>query len=243
MRLTLLHARAQTTELLRLPAYVVPTLAFPTMFFVFFAVPGAENDRAGATMALFAGFAVLGVALFQFGVGIAAERGSPWERYLRTLPARPSARFGGRIVSAVGFGGTAAALVAATALVLTPVSLQPSQWLLLCLTLALGAIPFALLGIAIGYLASPRGALPIANLVYLGLSYAGGLWTTPSDLPDAVAGVSRALPTRALADALVGAVTPLPSSWQPWAILAGYSVGFGAAALWGYRRDEGQRFR
>ena len=34
-----------------------------------------------------------------------------------------------------------------------------------------------------------------ANLVYLGLSYAGGLWTTPADLPDAVAELSRALPT------------------------------------------------
>jgi ABC-2 type transport system permease protein len=243
MKLTLHHARAQTIELLRLPAYVVPTLAFPTMFFVFFAVPGGENGRADATMALFAGFAVLGVALFQFGVGIAAERASPWERYLRTLPAGPSARFGARLVSAVGFGGATAALVAAAALALTPVSLQPSQWLLLGLTLTFGAIPIALLGIAIGYLASPRGALPIANLVYLGLSYAGGLWTTPERLPDAVARVSQALPTRALADALIGAVTPLPSTLRPWAILLAYSVAFGAAALWGYRRDEGQRFR
>ena len=243
MRLTLLHTRAQTLELLRLPAYVVPTLAFPTMFFVFFAVPGAEDGRADATMALFAGFAILGVALFQFGVGIAAERASPWEHYLRTLPARPSARFGGRIVSAVGFGGGAAGLVAVTALLLTPVSLQGGEWLLLGLTLALGAIPFALLGIALGYLASPRGALPTANLVYLGLAYAGGLWTTPTDLPDAVAGLSRALPTRALADALVGAVTPVPWSWHPWAILLAYCGAFGAAALWGYRRDEGERFR
>jgi ABC-2 type transport system permease protein len=243
MRLTLHHARAQTIELLRLPAYVVPTLAFPTMFFVFFAVPGAGNRDSDATLALFAGFAVLGVALFQFGVGIAAERASPWERYLRTLPAGPSARFGARLVSAVGFGGATAVLVTVTALALTPVSLQPSQWLLLGLTLLLGAIPFALLGVAIGYLASPRGALPIANVVYLGLSYAGGLWTTPEGLPDTVARVSPVLPTRALADALVSAVTPLPSTWQPWAILLACSVAFGSAALWGYRRDEGQRFR
>jgi ABC-2 type transport system permease protein len=242
VRLTLLHARAQTLELLRLPAYLVPTLAFPTMFYVFFAVPKANDGRASATMAFFAGFAILGVALFQFGVGIAAERASPWERYLRTLPARASARFGGRLVSALGFGGAAAAVVLVTAQLLTPASLRPAEWLALGLTLTLGAIPFALLGIAIGYLATPKAALPIANVVYLSLSYAGGLWTAPAELPDPVDAVSRALPTRALADALLAAATPEPWSWTPCAILTAYSIAFGAAALWGYRRDEGQRY-
>ena len=35
------------------------------------------------------GFAVIGVAFFQFGVGIAVDRASPWEAYLRTLPVGP----------------------------------------------------------------------------------------------------------------------------------------------------------
>ncbi|HXH87236.1 MAG TPA: ABC transporter permease [Gaiellaceae bacterium] len=243
MRLALLHARAQTLELLRLPAYIVPTLAFPTMFYVFFAVPDSDDGSANASMALFAGFAILGVALFQFGVEIAAERASPWERYLRTLPARASARFGGRIVSALGFGLVAAALVALASLLLTPARLGLRAWLELGATLALGAIPFALLGIAIGYLASPKAALPIANVVYLSLSYAGGLWTTPEKLPAGVGGLSSVLPTRALADALVAAVAAQPWSWRPWSILAAYSALFAAAALWGYRRDEGQRYR
>ena len=35
----------------------------------------------------------------------------------------------------------------------------------LAAALVLGSIPFALLGIALGYWASPRGALPVANLL------------------------------------------------------------------------------
>jgi ABC-2 type transport system permease protein len=240
--LVLVHARAQTLELLRLPAYLVPTLAFPTMFYVFFAVPHADGSGANASMAYFAGFAVLGVALFQFGVGIAAERASPWERYLRTLPTGAGARFGGRVLSALGFGGATAALVVAASQALTPAALDPVGWLALGLVLTVGAVPFALLGIAIGYLASPRAALPIANVTYLSLAYAGGLWTTPQELPDTVEVVSRALPTRALADALLAAATPKPWAWSAWAILATYTAGFAAAALWGYRRDEGQRY-
>jgi ABC-2 type transport system permease protein len=103
-------------------------------------------------------------------------------------------------------------------------------------------VPFALLGIAIGYLASPRAALPIANVAYLSLSYAGGLWAAPGDLPPPVQAASPALPTRALRDSLLDAATSRSWSWQPCAILAGYSVAFAATALWGYRRDEGQRY-
>ena len=66
-------------ELGRYPAYVVPTLVFPSVFFLFFAAP-AGSQGANVRMATFAGFAALGVAFFQFGVGIAVERGSPWEK-------------------------------------------------------------------------------------------------------------------------------------------------------------------
>ena len=88
MRLVLLHARATTLELLRYPAFLVPTLAFPAVFFLFFVAPRTQA-AASVEMATFAGFAVIGVAFFQFGVGIAVERASPWETYLRTLPVGP----------------------------------------------------------------------------------------------------------------------------------------------------------
>ncbi len=87
MRLVLLHARAATLELLRYPAFSVPTLAFPALFFLLFVSPRNDADPT-LLLASFAGFAVLAVAFFQFGVGIATERESPWERFLRTLPLR-----------------------------------------------------------------------------------------------------------------------------------------------------------
>ncbi|MCP9485978.1 MAG: ABC transporter permease [Gaiellaceae bacterium MAG52_C11] len=243
MKLALLHARAATLELLRLPAYIIPTLAFPMLFFLVFAAPHVKAEEADVAAALFAGFAVLGVALFQFGVGIANERISPWEVYLRTLPVEPVVRFGGRVLSAALFGTAAAAAVVVVALLVTPASLPVWRWGALAVALLLGGAPFALLGIALGYLATPRGALPIANLVYLGLSYCGGLWTTPDDLPDPVAQISPYLPTRGFADALTGVVIGQPWRWRAWSMLAIYTAVFAAVAVWGYRRDEGQRFR
>lgn len=243
MRLALLHARAGTLELLRLPAFAVPTIGFPSLFFLFFAVPGFANEQPELAMALFAGFAVLGVAFFQFGVGIAVERATPWERYLRTLPLAPTTRFAGRLLSALAFGAVAAALVVAVALLTVSPELSAVDWLELALALLAGSIPFALLGIALGYLANPRAALPIANVVYLALSYAGGLWTGPENLPQTAERISPLVPTRAYADSLASAALELPVPARAWVVLGLYTVGASLLAVWAYRKDEGQRYR
>src|SRR5438445_762922 len=44
LRLVLFHARAGTLELLRYPAFSVPTLAFPALFFLLFAAPRSQAD-------------------------------------------------------------------------------------------------------------------------------------------------------------------------------------------------------
>jgi ABC-2 type transport system permease protein len=230
-----------TLELLRLPAYVVPTLLLPTVFFLFFLSPGPQS-AATARMATFAGFAVIGVAFFQFGVGIAADRTSPWEAYLRTLPVGPGIRLAARLLSAAIFAVATAALLVATALAVGGAALTPGRWVGLAVALLLGTVPFAFLGIALGYWAPARAALPLANLLYLLLAYAGGLWTRPSSLPEAVRGVSRFLPTRALSDGLVAAVAGNGIDWGAWAALAGFSLVFAAFAVAGYRREEGRRF-
>jgi ABC-2 type transport system permease protein len=242
VRLVLLHTRATTVELVRYPAFLVPTLLFPAAFFLVFAVPSSRANP-DVEMATFAGFAVIGVAFFQFGVGIATERASPWETYLRTLAVGPGVRLGARVVSAVLFATASAALLAVVAAATTPVSLPAGRWVGLALVLLVGAAPFALLGIALGYLVPPRGALPVANLLYLALAYAGGLWMRPRDLPSPVAAVSPYLPTRALGDLLAATADGRPLGLRAAGGLALFTIGFAALAAVGFRRDEGRNFR
>jgi ABC-2 type transport system permease protein len=242
VRLVFVHARAQLRELWRYPAFAVPTLVLPALFFLIFVVPRVEPARANAFMAFYAAFGVLGIAFFQFGVGIANERVSQWELFLRVLPVSAAARFAARILAALAFASAATTLVLAVALFTTPAALSTSRWAALVAVLALGAVPCALLGIAIGYWAPPRAALPLANLLYLLLAYAGGLWTGFAALPGAVEDVSPFLPTRQWAEALEAAVDgggrPAGAA-VAWLV---YTLAFGALALLGYRRDEGERF-
>ena len=241
MRLSLVHARVTLLSLGRYPAFSVPTLLLPTLFFVLFGLPNSSAPHRVIT-ASFATYAVFTVVFFQFGVGIAGDRESPWEAYLRTLPVRPRVRFAGRILAALGFAFVGAGLLLATAAALGFAGFGAHEWARLVLALLAGALPLALLGIALGYWVSAKGALPVANLVYLVFAYAGGLWTGPRGLPAVAERLSPLLPTRQWADVVWPAVLGEP--WQPshWLALLGFACLFGGLAAWGYRRDEGRRY-
>jgi len=243
--LTLLavHARLMLAELLRAPGYVIPTVGFPAMFFTIFAMPYA-HDTATADFELlsYVAFAIIGVTLFQFGVGIAAERGRPWDRYVRSLPAPPEVRFAARIVAALVFGIAAAGLVAIVARIFTPVDLNAAQWMLLAFYALLGGIPFVLFGITIGYWTSARAALPIANVCYLLLSFAGGLWLPPRMLPGVAATISPFLPTRQFAELLWSIAGNSNNALHALGWLGYYAAFFAVLASIGYHRDEQRRY-
>lgn len=242
MKLALVYARVQVVELIRFPGFSVATLGFPILFFLLFGLPRASSDPR-ILVASYAAFAVIGVGLFQFGVSAAIERVTPWAAYVRTLPAPASARMAGRALAALVFAAAAVGSLLAVGLATTSASFTPTQWLRLVTALLIGGLPFVTLGIAIAFWTSPKSALPVANILYTLLSYAGGLWTGPADLPHAVARISPYTPTRQWGDVLWQAAEGVPWSWRHWLALAAYTGGFTALAIWGYRRDEGQRYR
>ena len=158
--LALAHIRMRMLSLLRSPAYVAGTLAMPSLILIFLGVGLADTAvEANVITASFTVFAVMGIAFFQFGVGIAESRSSPWTTFERILPAPIAVRLAGNAVPAVLFAAAAAGLVILVAHVFMPVSLSAVAWLRLCLVLLAGGVPLSLLGIAIGYWVSSRAAL------------------------------------------------------------------------------------
>ena len=243
MRLALVHARAETLRYVRFPAYAVPTLLFPGLLML---LVGRSFVRGEPERMLvgFAAMAVLTVTFFQFGVGIATNRATAWETYLRTLPVPPVTRLATRVLSALAF---AAATVGVVAMIgISAYGAQPPAGRAVgsLLALLLGSVPFALFGIAFGYWLPPNAALPVANLAFLPLAVGGALWARPEGLPHNADVASQLLPTRSWMEILDSVATgdhPLPLHHV--AALVGWTVVFGTLAWWGYRRDEGERFR
>lgn len=243
MRLIAAHFQITFLTHLRAPGYWAPTLLFPTMLYLFFAARLDDPFAATLALASWSVYAVLGVAFYQFGVGIAQDRSSPWETYLRVLPAGPLPRFAAQTLVAIVFAGAAVLVLWSTALWLAPIDFGPIASLHFAAALAVGAVPFGFFGIALGYLTSPKAAVPIANLIYLPLAFAGGLWVPPRHLPAAVADVSPLLPTRHYAEVVWAAVRRVDAPLASWLWLLGFTIFFAGLAVWAYRRDEGRRYR
>jgi ABC-2 type transport system permease protein len=243
MRIALAHFKTQTLQHLRSPGYLLPTLAMPGLFYFLFEGPDTEVGLVTFLMASYAMWAILGVAFFQFGSGIAEERTTPWERYLRTLPLSAGQRLAGRVLSATLFAAAAAAIVIVEAHLINPVSVAAGRWLPWLGALGAGGVMVGLGGIALGYWASARAATPLATLAWLLLAYLGGLWATPTELPTWAKEISPYLPTRVWGEVTWAALQGQAASWWDWLGLLAYAVGFAGLALWGYRRDEGAGYR
>lgn len=240
MKLYRTYILSVMVPLLRTPAYWVPLVVFPSLLYSFFGLPASQqgSEIANILLASWSAFAVIGIGFFQFGVSISQARESKWEDYARTLPAGAAPRFVAQVVTAILFLAFALALLWTVAALAAPVSLRLEQYLRLLWVLLLGVIPFVMIGAALGYSIPARGAVPIANLLYLPLSYFGGLWLPPQMLPDIVAQISPFTPTRQLGELAWAAVLDTPMPLDSVQGLAAYTAGAAVIALTMWRRDE-----
>lgn len=246
MRRVLLNARIQFEELAHIPAFTAPSLGLPLVTYLIFGLPNVHGrpGTADGLLVGFAAFALLGIVMFQFGVGIAADRAAPWERFVRTLPATAAERFAARLLVALAFGVASLVPVCLCAALATPIDLDAGEWARVLLALLLGSVPLGLLGIMLGYLLNERGALPLTNLIYLPLSYAGGLFSTGAGrLPTGLRAISPWLPTRQWSDLLLGFGLGGRVPARSVLALAAYGAVFAALAVVGYRRDEQRQYR
>ncbi len=248
-RIYLVEARYELLKLLRLPAYALPTILFPAVFYVFFGIAMGSFGAGGIHMAsyllaTYGTFGVVGAALFGFGVGVATERGQGWLEVKRATPMPPGAYFAGKIAVSAIFAAAIVAVLFTLGATLGHVAFPVATWLRLGLTLVAGTAPFCAMGLAIGYFAGPHSAPAVVNLIYLPMALLSGLWVPIEVMPHVVQAIAPYLPPYHLAQlalAAIGAGRGAPALGHV-AALAGFTVVFLVAAGIGYRRDQGKTY-
>jgi ABC-2 type transport system permease protein len=240
-----LEAKYEFFKLMRMPAYAIPSIAFPVMFYALFGLTFGGGRVGGTTMATYlvatyGAFGVIGAALFGFGVGVAIERGQGWMTLKRATPMPPMAYFTAKLAMSMIFGTIIIALLMTLGITFGGVRLPVSSWVQLAVTLILGTLPFCALGLAMGYFSGPNAAAPLVNLVYLPMGFASGLWIPIEALPRFVQSIAVALPPYHLGQLALGAIGSGRGApaWAHVSVLAGFTLVGLALALWGYRRDE-----
>jgi ABC-2 type transport system permease protein len=235
------YIRLELRRLVRMPGLLIFAVLMPALNYLLFtnlhALTGQDKSVAATyTMVAMAGYGAIG-ALLNYASGLVIDRSIGWLRQLRLTPL-PAVK----VVLGKGLAAMASALLPVCALCLVAVlvngvHLSAGQWLTILPLLWIGALPFALLGIALGCLATSQTAQPLNLLVYLGLSVLGGLWLPLDAMPDWVGVVGRLLPTHAYADMSWRVAFGGTPSVGDVVILAVWLVAFAGLAVLGYRRS------
>ncbi|HWG25881.1 ABC transporter permease [Actinospica sp.] len=243
--MTWYYFRLECLRMLRDPRYLAMAVITPVGFYLLFATifgkdPAKPGELKGTIEIMVAMAAYGGIwgALSATGPRIAHERSSGWLEQLRSMPLATRQVMAAKLAAGMVVALPALLLVCATGAAFKGVGLDAWQWAAMAAAMWVGCLPFALLGIAIGYAVGGETAFPLSYAVYLAMSILGGLWVPPSVLPASFRTVADALPTYRLADLgwhIAGGGAPAAADV---AVLAGWTVGLGLLATWVYRRPR-----
>lgn len=180
------ETRSELLRYLRNPGFLLPTLLFPTVFYLMFGVLMGRQGGADAARYLLASYATFGVmapGLFGFGVSLAAERDGGLLTLKRALPMPPLAYLAGKMVMAMCVAAAIMVLLMLLAVFAAHLALTPLQAVRLFVTGILGVLPFCALGLLLGTVVRGQGAPGLINMVYLPMAFLSGLWFPLTHLP------------------------------------------------------------
>jgi ABC-2 type transport system permease protein len=249
LQMLLAQTRSELLMRWRVPAFSVTNLALPIVFFTFFGLPVAHLVRGDGVnvgaylLASFGAYAVGNVMVYGFGIGVANERGMKVDRLMRASPLPPLVFMIAKVATALAFSLVALVLLIAFGIVVGGIHETPAVWTTIIARLLAGSLPFIALGFAIGYWSGPHAAPALANLIYLPLSFASGLFVPLDQLPGFVRALAPFLPSyhyAQLAWSALGAGRESLGVSLVW--LAGYTAVFLTLAARAYRREERAKF-
>ncbi|MEE2025277.1 ABC transporter permease [Alkalimonas mucilaginosa] len=170
-------------SILRTPGFVIPSLAFPLMFYLFFGVVLSSGANSAYMLVTYGCFGIMGPAMFNFAMNIASDRAHGWLTLKRLSPMPITAYLLAKLSTSMVFSLLIILLLFSIAALFGGVRLLSGQWLLIAVILVLGTLPFALIGLILGLTLSDKAAPGVVNLLYLPMAFLSGLWLPIHLLP------------------------------------------------------------
>lgn len=183
------ESHTEFLKLWRMPGFSLPSILFPVLFYLLFGVALGGQQNAGSVnlatylLASYGCFGLLGTCMFGFGVSLAIEREQGWLTAKRVTPMPSYVLFVAKTAMCLLFGLIILILLALCGVTMAGVSLSTMEWLRYFYIALFSVFPFSVMGLIIGFSCSGKAAPAVANLIYLPLSFASGLWLPIEILP------------------------------------------------------------
>jgi ABC-2 type transport system permease protein len=208
-RIYIKETKYEFLKLLRTRSFSIATIGFPVMFYLLFGVANKHQfagdiNIAKYMMAGYACFGLIGAALFGIGVGMAGEINAGWLEVKRASPMPPAAYLFAKCMAAIAFGLIITSILITLGVTLGGVSITSSEVVRMLALAVPGSIVFASMGLLLAQIIPANAAPGIVNIIYLPMSFLGGLWIPLSQLPRWVRPIASAMPTYHLSQLMLG---------------------------------------
>jgi ABC-2 type transport system permease protein len=206
----LLETKCEFLKLMRTPDFSLPLLIFPLFFYLLFGVAFGAGKAASLQystylLASYGCFGLLGTAIFGFGASLAVEREQGWLTLKRTTPMYAASFLAARTTMCLMFGMIILCGLALCGVLFAGVKLSGGQWAIYFAVSAASILPFSVIGLVLGLTVGAKAAPGVANLVYLPLGLASGLWFPLEILPGFFKKLAPLLPPYHINQILLGA--------------------------------------
>jgi ABC-2 type transport system permease protein len=214
LRIFASETRYEFIRMLRTRAFSLSVIGFPVMFYCLFGLLMNRGETIGSVLVAkymlgsYSVFGMVGSALFGIGVGMSSELAAGWLELKRASPMPPIAYLLAKCVTAIAFGIIIVTTLCALGITFAHVHLSLTEYASMIGLTVVGAIPFACMGLVLAQLVPANSAPGIANMLYLPMSFLGGLWVPIQFLPHALRSFAPVLPTYHLAQLMLSIFDP-----------------------------------
>lgn len=242
------YLRLEIGRTVRNGRYLMFTVGFPLAFYLLFsALYGNQASGQGFDFNTFymvsmATYGAFGAAMNANGPRLAVERAGGWSRQLRVTPLPPAAYVVAKTVTAIVVAIPSVTLVTLAGVLVHHAHMSAASWVAYLVGAWFGVLPFAVLGVLLGYLFDSESANGAGMLIYFALAIFGGMWFPVQVMPKLMRDIAYVVPTYHYASLGWNAVSGQWLGWGHIAVLLAYTVGFGLLAMWRYRRDEAREY-
>lgn len=238
-------ARFEVVRLLGSWKFLAITVGFPVIFYMLF----LRNERAGKIvdgtvpwrvylMVSMCSFGALVTALNAGGSRLSTERASGWARQLRVTPLPAWSYVVTKVVASMLVVLPVVLLVELVGMTFGGVDLGLVSWFELTGLLWVTALPFAILGIFVGFMVNAETAYPVVTALMFILGYFGGLFNPVSHMPHALQTAARTLPSFHQTSISLALLDGRGFGTQDILVLVIYAIALACAVIWKHRVEE-----
>jgi ABC-2 type transport system permease protein len=237
------YLKFELNRLRRDPRLVVLTLLLPVLIFMINSGNKGTLDNVQVSTYLMVSMATYGalVGVLSVGVSVSQERASGWLRQLRITPLSPAKVVATKVLVGSLLAIPSVIAVGVTAVATKGVDFRAWQWIALVGLLWIGSLPFAALGLALGFSMPPTLTQPVSMLGVFGLSFLGGLFLPVAIMPKLLGQIAVWLPSNRYGELGWAVAAGHAPTVKGVAILAGWAVVFALLAALAYRRSAATR--